>query len=153
MAFNSSITDTMYRSALKSGAFQRMPEGLCSYCSGTGRGEEIGDCGEICDYSTFAIRDCGSCAGTGMALAKTRITALGAVLGFMVAGVIWPFAGSIRWLGVMLLVSGFALNGVLSRYARTRSHVVVRAPGEARTGTPQADNRRLAFLDLRAWQE
>jgi hypothetical protein len=34
--FQSSIADTIYCSALKTGAFERMPEGLCSRCSGAG---------------------------------------------------------------------------------------------------------------------
>jgi hypothetical protein len=125
----------MYRSALKTGVFRRMPEGLCSPCSGTGRGEEIADCGEVWESEgTLAIRDCGSCRGTGMALAKTRITVLGAVLALMPVAVTWPFAGSIRWTGVALLVCRVALNGVLSRYARTRSNPVVSAAGEIHTG-------------------
>ncbi len=81
----SGIPGILNRSALRSGAFRRIPEGLCSYYLGTGRGADVADLGEWRGHEdSFATEECGACQGTGKTSAKIRITPKGVVSSFLI---------------------------------------------------------------------
>jgi hypothetical protein len=93
-------------SLLKTKAIRLVPEGMCKRCAGTGNGEEMADLGESFSHGAeFPIRQCNSCSGSGMSIAKTEITALGWTLLVAILAGIWASPPSMRLILILFSVS------------------------------------------------
>ena len=87
-------------------AFRQIPEGMCKRCAGTGNGEEMADLGEAPWHGAeLPIRKCTSCAGSGLAIAKTEITALGLTLLLAIPVAIWASPPRVRLILILASAS------------------------------------------------
>jgi hypothetical protein len=100
------MPDGLFHSLLKATVIRQLPEGMCQRCVGTGFGEEVADMGEaLWRGADFPIRECNSCSGTGMAAAKTQITALGWMLLLAIAGATWACPPRLRLILILSAAS------------------------------------------------
>lgn len=81
---------TLLRFALRMNAIRQVPEGLCKDCDGTGAGEALADLGEALSHGCqLPIKNCTSCSGVGMAIARVEVTTLGLLRLFPIAAAIY----------------------------------------------------------------
>jgi hypothetical protein len=115
---------TFFRSALKMKAVREVPEGLCKHCAGTGNGEEMADLGETLFHGCeFPRKQCKSCGGSGMAIAKVEITALGLLLGCLMPLAIWVFPWRMQLIFMSSVVSIAALEAIRWHYQNTEKKI------------------------------
>ena len=108
----------MFHTTLAKKIIRRVPEGLCTYCSGTGLGEEIADMGEAffrgSEFPT-PIKTCTSCGGSGQTRPKTKLTTLGLLLLFLLPAIIALSFSRKRLTAILYLGVLFALGALLLR--------------------------------------
>jgi hypothetical protein len=116
--------EPFFRLALKMKAAREVPEGLCMRCAGTGNGEEVADLGEALYHGRdFPINECASCGGSGMAMAKVEVTALGLLLGCSVVLAIWASSWPLRLI-LLSVLSIAALDAIRRRKKHIQSDAV-----------------------------
>jgi hypothetical protein len=111
------MPEGLFHSLLKATLVRQLPEGMCQRCVGTGFGEEVADMGEALWHGAdFPIRECNSCSGTGMAAAKTHITALGWMLLLAIAGATWACPPRLRLILILSTASIMVLKAAFRRW-------------------------------------